>query len=121
MIFRLSAILPDRKLLPEAIEIYSELLDDIPNEILKQAEKSCLLNCKFFPTIAEIRERAKPFLEEAIFKIEQSRLPKLSDCLEVCNGNICEKTNTCSFAYKSDCNRRLIENLKLKKQQQPEN
>ena len=60
IIFRLSAVLPDKKLLPEAVDIYRELLEDIPDEVLRKAANQCLLTCRFFPTIAEIREMAEP-------------------------------------------------------------
>lgn len=60
MIFKLSAVLPDRKLLAEAIDIYSEMLDNLNDDVLIETTKELLKKCRFFPTIAEILETAEP-------------------------------------------------------------
>src|SRR5689334_3695070 len=45
--------------LPEAtIKIYQRLLADLEFDILKAATLQCATMCKFFPTVAEIREAA---------------------------------------------------------------
>jgi hypothetical protein len=49
---------PDRKLSSEGIEIYCRLLKDIPDEFLNAAAEEILATNKFFPVIAEIREKA---------------------------------------------------------------
>lgn len=85
LIFRMSAVLPDRKMLPEAVDIYQELLEDIPDEVLVKAVRECLLKCRFFPTIAEIREQAEPILQE--WNLEHQRLIE-ANAYALCPENI---------------------------------
>jgi hypothetical protein len=56
----------------EFVAIYQELLEDLPDEVLIKAVRECLLRCRFYPTIAEIRERAEPILQE--WNLEHQRL-----------------------------------------------
>lgn len=64
-LLKLSFVFPDRKLAIEGIDIYCEMLEDLPDEAIIEAIRACLCECRFFPSIADIRERAKPFLEKA--------------------------------------------------------
>ncbi|MCP4986584.1 MAG: hypothetical protein GY928_11180 [Colwellia sp.] len=73
VLFKLSAVLPDRKLMPEAIDVYQEMLNDFDDHTVYFAVKECLLSCRFFPTIAEIREKATPYLKKLEF-IESEKL-----------------------------------------------
>lgn len=57
-LFKLSCVFPDRKLLSEGIDVYCEMLIDLPVEAILKAVKHCLRECRFFPTIAEIRDKA---------------------------------------------------------------
>lgn len=63
VIFKLSAVLPDRKLLAEAIDVYAEMLDPLNDDVLVETTKELLKKCRFFPTIAEILETAEPIIK----------------------------------------------------------
>jgi hypothetical protein len=52
----MAAAYPGFQLTAQTIAIYSELLSDIDDETLARAAKRCMSKCKFYPTIAEIRE-----------------------------------------------------------------
>lgn len=60
----LSAVYPtfardtDPATLQQTLHIYQELLSDIPYEILAAAAKQHIGSCKWFPTIAELRQAA---------------------------------------------------------------
>ncbi len=54
----LSSAFPNFKLRPETAEIYTAALSDLSRDVLMRAVGRCLHECKFFPSIAEIRERA---------------------------------------------------------------
>jgi hypothetical protein len=56
-LLKLAAIFPEKKLEAEGIDVYCEMLKDIGDEQLNNSIKECLLTCKFFPSIAEIREK----------------------------------------------------------------
>ena len=45
------------------LETYTRMLVDLPGDILTDAIKTCLCTYRFFPTIAEIFEAARPALE----------------------------------------------------------
>lgn len=57
-LFKLSSVFPDRKLLPEGIDTYCEMLDDFETSVIIPAIVVCIKECRFFPTIAEIRKQA---------------------------------------------------------------
>lgn len=44
--------------IPGTLDIYREALADIDYDVLKAAAKKCLADCRFFPTIAELRQAA---------------------------------------------------------------
>ena len=48
----------------DTIQTYSMMLADIPTPALKVGIVKCIGSCKFFPTIAEIREASQTFVEE---------------------------------------------------------
>lgn len=48
----------------ETIKVYSMMLSDIPTPALKVGVMKCISSCKFFPTIAEIREASQAFVAE---------------------------------------------------------
>lgn len=54
----LLAAYPHAKVREETVEIYCRALADIPPEVLDAAAMACLATCKFFPTIAELRDQA---------------------------------------------------------------
>jgi hypothetical protein len=56
-LLKLAAIFTEKKLEAEGIDVYCEMLKDISDEQLTNSIKECLLTCKFFPSIAEIREK----------------------------------------------------------------
>lgn len=64
MLVKIGGVFPNTKIGPDGMETYSELLKDIPDEVIIQTMKNCLMHCRYFPTIAEIRERAIPFIQE---------------------------------------------------------
>ena len=49
---------------PETIANYTMLLADIPTATLQAGILKCIKTCKFFPTIAEIREASQNFVAE---------------------------------------------------------
>jgi len=57
ILFRFSEIFPGRQITESGIDVYADLFCDIDDQTLKIAARDCLLQCRFFPTIAEIRER----------------------------------------------------------------
>ena len=54
----LSAAYPRFELPNETISIYQRLLADLDFDLLKAATLQCATMCKFFPTVAEIRDAA---------------------------------------------------------------
>jgi len=58
----LSVSFPNFKLPPESMEMYTMLLEDLPVDVLRSAVLECANTCKFFPTIAEIREKTNALL-----------------------------------------------------------
>ena len=71
VIFKLSAVLPDRKLMAEAIDVYAEMLEFIDDDVLIETSKELLKKCRFFPTIAEIIETAEPITKKKQFMLEE--------------------------------------------------
>jgi hypothetical protein len=53
----LTAIFPNH-LSAEGVRAYANLLEDVPAVVLKTAMEQCAKDCKFFPSVAEIRDRA---------------------------------------------------------------
>lgn len=49
---------------PETMSAYKLMLTDIPVPALKAGVMKCITNCKFLPSIAEIREASQDFYEE---------------------------------------------------------
>lgn len=91
MIFKLSAVLPDRKLLAEAIDIYAEMLDSLADDVLIETTKELLKKCRFFPTIAEILETAEP-----IAKSKQLMLEVVA-CSKYIKDDACTIYHNCKF------------------------
>lgn len=54
---------PNRPMPEETIALYVVRLQDLPDEVLDIALTACENKCKFFPTIAEIREEANKVIE----------------------------------------------------------
>jgi len=54
----LAIVFQDKKITFEFVEVYHSLLKTFPDHAIDAAVRECLLNCRFFPTIAEIKERA---------------------------------------------------------------
>lgn len=44
--------------IPGTLDIYREALADLDYDVLKAAARKCLADCRFFPTIAELRQAA---------------------------------------------------------------
>jgi hypothetical protein len=53
-----AACYPGFKLEKRTIDAYAELLADLPADVLTAAAKQAMAESRFFPTIAELRERA---------------------------------------------------------------
>jgi hypothetical protein len=49
---------PNFKFTKETIDIYVARLNYYPPELLKEATVACIDECKFFPTVAEIKTKA---------------------------------------------------------------
>lgn len=64
---------------PERLKIYSELLEDFPLKKIEDAIKWCMLNLKFFPQLAEIRERIVPKVSTDDNAVEMAS--KIIDCI----------------------------------------
>lgn len=60
----LAIIFNDKKTSDEFFAIYHEFLKELPEPVLINGIKECIANCRFFPTIAEIKEKSKPFMNE---------------------------------------------------------
>lgn len=56
----------------EFIQVYQNMLQDLPDEVLRDSTLECLKTCRFFPTIAEIRERSVPFMQK--YNLEKRKL-----------------------------------------------
>jgi hypothetical protein len=62
----------------ELAAIYVKYLDEIPDEQFVLAGDACIKQCRFFPTIAEIFEKAEPHMGEVrscdrLKRIEETR------------------------------------------------
>jgi putative component of membrane protein insertase Oxa1/YidC/SpoIIIJ protein YidD len=99
----MAIVLQDKKISAEFIAIYQEMLVDIPDEVLIKAMRECLLNCRFFPTIAEIRNYAMPILQEYNLKNEKLLAENL---LVKCRENVSisddRKTVSCQLEISPD-------------------
>ena len=58
----LAILFQDKKTSEEFYEIYQEYLSDLPDEVVVSAIKNCICECRFFPTIAEIRQKTASIL-----------------------------------------------------------
>ena len=58
LILLLSSIFPEKSMSDQGIDVYCEALRDLPDDVLKNAVKKIMVESKFFPSIAEIREKA---------------------------------------------------------------
>ena len=81
----LGTIFQERSVNDEFVMIYLELLEDITNEVLIKAVRECLLTCRFYPTIAEIREKAEPILKK--WNLDHQRLIE-ENAFALCPENI---------------------------------
>lgn len=68
----LAIVFQEKKITEEFVVIYYDMLKHFPDHALESAAKECLLYCRFFPTIAEIRERAEMSLQK--YNLEHRRL-----------------------------------------------
>jgi len=59
-----SAAFPGREVTEKTIAVYVQYLREIPDDVFIIAADRCIKTSKFFPTIAEIYEKAEPELEE---------------------------------------------------------
>jgi hypothetical protein len=82
---KLTGVFPSVKIGPDGMETYSELLEDIPDEALIKAMRACLLTCRFFPTIAELREKAEPIMLELH---EKNNTLLIENAHALCPGNV---------------------------------
>ncbi len=51
-----AAAYPNFMLLPETVRVYTEMLQDIPGDILGIAAKQLIAQSRFFPTVSELRD-----------------------------------------------------------------
>lgn len=54
----LAAAYPNFQLTTQTIAVYVRILADMPDEVLEAASLDCVSKCRFFPTIAELRDAA---------------------------------------------------------------
>jgi len=54
----LAAAFPQFNLTKETGEVYSRVLADLPDELLRTAALDCVSKCRFFPTVSELRDAA---------------------------------------------------------------
>jgi hypothetical protein len=57
-IIALAAAYPNFSLTPETVIVYERVLNDIDPKLLEAAVLECIANNRFFPTVAEIREKS---------------------------------------------------------------
>jgi hypothetical protein len=55
---------PNFKFTKDTVDIYVSRLNYYPPELLKEATVACIDNCKFFPTVAEIKSKAIEFYSQ---------------------------------------------------------
>jgi hypothetical protein len=106
VLVKLGGVFPSAKIGRDGIETYGEMLADIPDDVLIMAMKQCLMICRFFPTIAEIREKSEPFLEK--LRIAQIVFPDEQLCYQnverdASNTPICKLEKTCEFSATGKC------------------
>lgn len=63
MLGMLVILFQEKKVSDQFILIYQQFLADLPVDVVAAAIKDCICECRFFPTIAEIRDRSKPHME----------------------------------------------------------
>lgn len=102
----MAIVLQDKKISDEFIAIYQEMLADIPDDVLIKAMKDCLLTCRFFPSIAEIREKAELHLNHLRLQASLDSYPKIEDCRPHIkqSGRLkayCDNSSGCSWAYQA--------------------
>lgn len=54
----LAASYPNTEVTDETYKVYGRMLEDIPIDVLTQSVEQCIAESKFFPTIAELRDKA---------------------------------------------------------------
>lgn len=64
----LSIVFQDKKTSEEFYGIYYSLLNDLPDIVIIESVKDCLKECRFFPTISEIRDRSEKHLKILEYK-----------------------------------------------------
>lgn len=87
----MAIVLQDKKVTPEFVTIYQEMLNDLPDAVLFEACKVCIKTRRFFPTIAELRESAEPILQA--YNLENLRLLE-NDIQAKCRENVRYIENT---------------------------
>ncbi len=81
MITKIALLYPGAKLsdkeMDARLELYTELLRDIPYDLLTRAFRTVAQNSRFFPTVAEIREAAADAIRERRSKIHALMMLKM--------------------------------------------
>ncbi len=54
----LVAAFPAAEIGAETVKLYARMLADVPPEVLDAAVEQCIAECKFFPAVAELRDKA---------------------------------------------------------------
>ncbi len=57
MIMDLAAAFPSVAISEATIDVYARELSDVPLALLKRSTSQALESCRFFPTVAELREK----------------------------------------------------------------
>lgn len=77
MVTKIATLYPSAKISDQEaemrMELYTELLADIPFDCLSAGFKAVAKSSRFFPSVAEIRERAEPMMYERRAKINGMR------------------------------------------------
>lgn len=73
----LAASYPNTEVSDETYKVYGRMLDDIPIQVLRQSVEQCIAESKFFPTVAELREKAFVLMSDV------SLMPTASEAWEM--------------------------------------
>lgn len=63
MLIRLLDVFPEKKLGVMGVEIYCDALRGMSVDAIESAIKECILTCRFFPTVADLLEKAQEAMD----------------------------------------------------------
>jgi hypothetical protein len=86
----------EKKVNDQFILIYQKFLADLPTDVVALAIQDCICECRFFPTIADIRERSGPHMKA--FRFQQRQIEQVN--AEERQRQEKEKEEECQAAYR---------------------